>query len=333
MLHSRYLRDVKRRSDGLFVMNSCGQVSTKGKEVPSCTKGEGRHKEELRGGRSLRNECAGEQRGLVSIVTVTFNAFETLGKTIDSVVAQTYENIEYLVVDGGSTDGTVELLRRRTSEIDLWVSEPDGGISDAFNKGIRLTRGEFVALVNADDWLDPRHIELSVEGLQASGADFTFGDLMLHGKGGEPQFTLAGDPEYGRRIVHAMPEVNHPSIVCRRRVYDEHGLYDTGFRMAMDYEWLLRGYKKGVRGIYVPGVVSHMSAGGGSQRRGNEALNEVRNASIRHGYPRSMANLRFFGRIIKQNARVLVEHWISRGAASHIRAVINRRYRPVVRHR
>jgi cellulose synthase/poly-beta-1,6-N-acetylglucosamine synthase-like glycosyltransferase len=106
------------------------------------------------GGRSSLRWAAAQPRGLLTIITVAFNSATTLERTIDSVGRQTYPNIEYIVVDGGSTDGTLDLLRQRDRDIDLWLSEPDGGISDAFNKGIALGRGEFIALLNSDDWIE-----------------------------------------------------------------------------------------------------------------------------------------------------------------------------------
>jgi glycosyltransferase involved in cell wall biosynthesis len=236
------------------------------------------------GGRSLRRRTSLDSSGLITVITVAFNSAETICRTIDSIAGQTYPRVEYIVVDGGSIDGTVDVLRTREADIDIWLSERDRGISDAFNKGIALASGEFISLVNSDDWMDPDHLARAVDCLQETGADFAFGNLMVHGAGSTPQYVIDGDPHYARRIRHSMPALSHPSVVCRREVYERHGLYGREFRIAMDYEWLLRGYKCGVRGHYVPEITSHMGGGGVSDLSGHVGLREVRDVSIRHGY-------------------------------------------------
>ena len=281
------------------------------------------------GGRSLGRGAPLESKGLVTVITVAFNSAETISRTIDSITAQTYPRVEYIVVDGGSVDGTVEVLRSREPDIDLWLSERDRGISDAFNKGIALATGEFISLVNSDDWMDPDHLARAVACLQETGADFAFGNLMVHGAGDAPQYVIDGDPHYARRIRHSMPALSHPSVVCRREVYERHGLFDREFRIAMDYEWLLRGYKSGVRGHYVPEITSHMGGGGVSDLSGHIGLREVRDVSIRHGYSAALAWARFWVRVSRLRARLLMERWtLSRTLAQRLRRLIHPRYRP-----
>lgn len=278
------------------------------------------------GGRSSRG-IHSDPAGTVSIVTVAFNAARTIERTINSVAAQTYPNVEYILVDGGSTDGTIDLLRKREADIDIWLSEPDHGISDAFNKGIALARGEFIALVNADDWLEPRHMEWAVNHLRRTEADFVFGNMIVHAGDGSPQYLLLGDRRYIERLRHAMPDINHPSVVCRRQVYERLGLYDTRLRVAMDYEWILRGYVAGVRGDYVPEITSHMEGSGISHRSGHIGLREVRDVSVRYGHPRGLAHLRFAGRLVRLSARTFLERWVSRGMAHRLRVLIHPGFR------
>src|SRR5688572_5629572 len=92
---------------------------------------------------------------LVSIITIVYNGEKHLQQTIDSVSRQTYKNIEYIVVDGGSTDGTIDIIKRNQSTISAWKSEKDKGIADGFNKGIKMCKGQIIGLVNSDDWLEP----------------------------------------------------------------------------------------------------------------------------------------------------------------------------------
>ena len=266
--------------------------------------------------------------GLVSVITVTFNSAATVRRTIDSVRQQSYSNIEFLVIDGGSNDETLEMLDQNLDVIDFWLSEPDRGISDAFNKGIALSRGEFIALVNSDDWLEPTHIETSVNALKLSNADFTFGDITVHEYSGSPLYTVRGEPRYDRRIRNAMPDLNHPSVVCRRTVYERYGLYDLNLRIAMDYEWFLRGFCLGVRGEYLSGLVSHMLDGGISNRNILRSLSEVRSVSIWYGYSPFLAWARFVSRIVRSRVRLTLEKTVSRKMTEHLRGLLHPRFRP-----
>jgi glycosyltransferase involved in cell wall biosynthesis len=281
----------------------------------------------VKGGRLANSPTRVTQCGLVSIITVVRNGVETLSRTIDSIKTQSYRHIEYLVVDGNSTDGTLELLRQREADIDLWLSEPDLGISDAFNKGIALSCGEFVALVNADDWLEPEHIRISVECLNRSGADFSFGNLVIHAATGAALYSITGDAHYARRLHHAMPAINHPTIVCRRMLYARNGLYDIHYRIAMDYEWLLRNHLRGAVGSYIPHLTGHMGAAGVSQRHIHTSLMEVRRASISHGYPVVFAHLRYQLRLLRAHARVLLEWWLPHRFVDAVHRLLNRSYR------
>lgn len=278
------------------------------------------------GGRLSSGGDSAHVSGLVTVITAVLNSVTTLNRTIDSVLAQTHPAVQYIVVDGGSTDGTVELLRNRGDDVDLWLSEPDLGISDAFNKGIALSAGEYIALVNSDDWLVPTHLATAVEALTRSHADFVFGDQVFHSTDAQPPYVLRGERHYTRRLKHGMPHINHPTVVCRRRVYEEFGLFDTGLRAAMDYEWLLRGCLSGVNGIYVTGLIGHMSMGGISHQNYVQGLREVCLVSIRYGYPPSLARLRYFGRLLKTAIRLKALKWLPRRPYEYLRRMVNAHY-------
>src|ERR1044072_3693479 len=110
----------------------------------------------------------------VSIITVVFNAEKHLEQTINSVLAQTFTDIEYIIIDGGSTDGSVGIIKKYEGQLSYWISEKDKGIADAFNKGITRATGEIIGLINADDWYEPDTVRLVVEHMQ--DADIVFGD-------------------------------------------------------------------------------------------------------------------------------------------------------------
>ena len=280
----------------------------------------------LTGGRRVPKRCNVETKGLVSVITVCRNSAETIERTIDSIAGQSYRNVEYIVVDGGSTDRTLEILRERGDRIDVWVSERDAGISDAFNKGISIANGEFVILVNADDWLGPDHVGIAVDALSKNEAGFVFGDLLLHGPGGEFVGLLRGEAAYEDRVSHIMPFINHPTVVCRREVYVEHGLFCTSLHCAMDYEWLLRLVRGGCRGVYLPELESHMSLDGRSDRLFRKALAEVRDVSIAYGYPARMAWTRYIGRVVKGYVRRGLERVLPPRIQGRLRGRVNRNF-------
>jgi glycosyltransferase involved in cell wall biosynthesis len=280
----------------------------------------------LSGGRTPPLAAATERRGIVSVITPSFNSVGTIDRTIDSVLDQSYRRIEYIVIDGGSRDGTLDRLRARAAQIDLWISEPDRGIADAFNKGVALASGEYVAFVNSDDWLQQEQLAVAVSILGECEADFVFGDLMLHAADGNPTHVLRGEADYARRLRHAMPHLNHPTVVCRRRLYEAAGLFDTDLSIAMDYEWLLRVHRSGARGIYSPRLLGHMTLEGASDRSWRRALAEVRSVSIRYGYPAALAWLRFCTRIVTVTARRRLEEFMPRTAYHRLRGIVNANY-------
>jgi glycosyltransferase involved in cell wall biosynthesis len=283
------------------------------------------------GGRNAERNGLAARPGGVSVVTVCFNSIKTIDRTISSVAAQTYSPLEYVIVDGGSTDGTAERLAARSQDIDVWISERDAGISDAFNKGIALTSGEYVMLVNSDDWLEPEHITCAVNALRASGADFAFGDMLVHAPDGTKLYRLVGDKDYARRVHRFMPFINHPTVVCRRRVYEQHGLFDVSLRVAMDYDWLLRVHRKGVVGIYVPALVGHMSLEGASDRLFDRAAAEVRDVSICHGNPPPLAWWHFVYTVVKGRIRGFLQRYVPRKVYEGLRRAVNPSFNPLDR--
>lgn len=263
---------------------------------------------------------------LVSIITAVRNGRATLEQAIASVVGQSYRRIEYIIIDGASTDGTVDLLRSQEAAIGIWLSEPDNGISDAFNKGISLASGEFIGLLNADDWMSPDQVEQGVAALQAAEADFVFGDVLFHDASGRPPYRIQGDPYYRRVIRTRMPELCHPTVLARRSAYERIGLFDTRLRYAMDYEWLLRLHSSGAAGRYVPGITGHMRGGGASDRYYARALQEVRAISIRYGHSALSAHALFGYRLLKGACRRSLERMLPQGLFGRMRRAFNPRY-------
>jgi len=265
----------------------------------------------------------GAGAALVSVVTAVRDGEKTLGRTIASVRAQNIQGLEYIIVDGASTDGTVDLIRANLDIVGAWKSEPDCGISDGFNKGIAMTSGKYVALLNADDWFSPGQVGYGIEALEKTGADFAFGDLLYHDADGKTLYCVRGDPEYARSIARVMPALNHPTVIVRRSAYERHGLFDPRLRYAMDYEFLLRLHRAGCRGVYEPRMIGHMTLEGASDRNSARALREGCEIAIRHGYPPLLAALQFRFRLLKGRMRRLAEKWLPSAISLALRRLFN----------
>lgn len=195
----------------------------------------------------------------VSIITSVLNGAMYLPKCMESVKAQTIP-CEHVIVDGGSTDGSQEIGREAGL---LVIDAPGSSISEAFNIGIQNSSGEVIAILNADDWLEPDAVERSVRELQENPqAGFTYGSVTLH----YPTYTLVVSPRIiaDDLVYYATKQMlfYHISSFVHRSVYKEHGMFDPKFKVAMDYEFYARITSAGVRGVFVGGVVAHALAGG-----------------------------------------------------------------------
>lgn len=265
----------------------------------------------------------------VSLITVVLNGGEALSRAMSSVLAQTYRPIDYIVIDGGSTDGSVDLIKQYEDQLAYWVSEPDSGISDAFNKGIAVAKGKYIGLLNADDWLSPDQIEEAVDKLEASDASFAFGDLLYHAADGRVLHLIHGDPGYRGKIKSRMPALNHPTMLVRRRVFDNVGGFDGRYHVAMDYDWALRADLAGHRGIYAERVVGHMTVDGTSDRQFIQGLKEVREIAIRHGQRSIVAWPLFAYRIVKGMAQRILSRYAPSSLYQLLRRWFNRDYQSV----
>ncbi len=255
----------------------------------------------------------------VSIVTVCYNASHTLERTIQAVLAQTWPDLEYIVIDGGSSDGSVDIIRKYQDRIAFWISEKDGGISDAFNKGIRRATGKYIGFVNADDWPEPGNVVLAVERLEdRREAAFVYGDLTVH-RHGVPAYRYLGAADYIDGFGLSMGKLNHPTMICRRDLFDSVGFFDTRYRIAMDFDWLLRLHRAGLRGLYEPRIQGHMETGGVSVRLMLEALRETRDAALAAGQPPRRVWLHFWTARLKARLRLFGETAISHALVERMR--------------
>ena len=267
------------------------------------------------------------EKPLVSIVTVAFNSAASIERTILSVLAQTYREIEYIVIDGGSTDGTVDIIRKWSSRISYWHSAKDHGISDAFNLGIAAAQGEFIGIVNSDDWMSPNQTELLVAALQRTDAAFAFGRLAHHKVDGSILYYMDGDSNYSSEIFWRMPPINHPTVISRRTSYETVGLFDTQRRVAMDYDWHLRAELQGLRGVYVQEATGHMMEGGICQVNWQGGLREVRDIAVQHTGSRLMPNVYYLARLARGFIRLRLDELAPKWLVNFLHRMMNPRFK------
>lgn len=206
-------------------------------------------------------------RPTVSVITVCFNSAATIRDTIESVLGQDYPDIEYIVVDGRSTDGTVDIVRKYGVRIARFITEPDAGIYDAMNKGIRAATGDVVGLLNADDfYADTRVVSDLISALVQANADTVFADLVYVDPANTSRVRRYYDSSRWRPALlrfGLMPA--HPTFFVRRFWYERCGLYSLDFRIAADFEMLVRILHSGAASyVYVPRPVVRMRLGGAS---------------------------------------------------------------------
>ena len=203
----------------------------------------------------------------VSIITVCYNSAKTLEQTIESVLAQDYPQIEYIVIDGNSQDGTQEIIQKYQSSIAKTLSEPDRGMYDAMNKGIAMATGDVIGILNSDDVYMNNHVVSDLMAkMQEAQADVVFADLILVDERHLERILRyydSGQFDPSRFRYGWMPA--HPTVFVKKRIYDEVGLFKTDYQIAADYEMLIRilAVKKAPY-AYLPKPVVRMRSGGAS---------------------------------------------------------------------
>lgn len=208
----------------------------------------------------------------ISLITVCYNSAKTIADTLDSVAAQDYEDLEHIIVDGASQDGTLTIAGKYPHIAKL-ISEPDKGIYDAMNKGIACAAGDYIGFLNADDFYAHQQVvSHAATALCASSADALYGDLQYITP--DQPFRVvrhwrAGSYRRQSFLYGWMPP--HPTFLAHRGLFEQHGSFNTSLRSAADYELMLRFlYKHHAQAAYLPEVMVKMRTGGTS------------NASLRH---------------------------------------------------
>jgi len=209
----------------------------------------------------------------ISLITVVFNGARTIEKCIQSVIGQTYKNVEYIVIDGSSTDNTIQIINKFKNNIHHFLSEPDKGIYDAMNKGIKLATGDVVGILNADDFFADNSILQSVaEAFINNTAEIVYGDLdYINPDGGVIRKWRLGPYSPGIFNWGWMPA--HPTFYCKKDLFYQFGFYSLEYGTAADYELMLRFmHLNHVNAVYLEKVMIKMKIGGKSNKSFNNRV-------------------------------------------------------------
>lgn len=213
----------------------------------------------------------------ITVITVCYNSADTIEQTIQSVLNQTYEDKEYIIIDGGSIDGTLDIIRKYAQQLAYWHSEPDRGLYDAMNKGITYATGDVIAFLNSDDWYEDGILEKVDRYFRQKDTDILGGSIHL----------ILNDRIVSKARVGKAPEdirvrmiYLHPALFAKRVIFDQIGKFDLQYKIAADYDWVLRAYLAGFFIVAVEDVFTNFRDGGTSMVNLFDTVNEVRKIAL-----------------------------------------------------
>lgn len=212
-----------------------------------------------------------------SIITVSYNSAKTIARTIESVLNQSFENFEYIIIDGSSKDDTLNIIKKYQGISNgklSFISEPDNGIYDAMNKGVQKAHGDVIGIVNSDDWLEPDTLSTVASFVKKYGIDDVVytGNILYHYDDRSVQVIKRTRDDLKHLSKRYDMGVNHPATFVPKIVYDKYGLFDSNLRLQADVDFINRIYGKGVGFVFIDKVLSNMSDGGASTKTYNQPL-------------------------------------------------------------
>lgn len=250
----------------------------------------------------------------ISVVTVSYNAAETIEETIQSVVNQTYDNIEYIIIDGGSTDGTLDIIKKYADRLAYWVSEPDKGIYDAMNKGIAVASGDYINFMNAGDkFINSKIVDLLSKHIVESD-DVIYGNWKID--------DYSNQIRYPRNLNY----MKFGSCLCHQSTFTKTSLlklqgYNTSYRIAADYEKACYLYAKGYKFKYINEVIADYSIDGVSDTQTMLSLSEAKNISKKY-FTSNLTNIYFLYSKSKAKMKTILKKVIGKNLFTTLRCLI-----------
>lgn len=217
----------------------------------------------------------------ITIITVVYNGGKTIEQTILSVLSQEYTNLEYIIIDGGSTDNTIEIVNKYRNQITHFVSEADEGIYDAMNKGIALASGDIIGIINSDDWYESGVFKQVSEAFRNKEIDVVYGKQNLVFDDGR----IEEQPDNPLENICFEMSIPHPTVFVKREVYEKHGVFSTDYKISADFDLMLRLYLNRVNFHKINRVFSNFRMTGVSNTKKELCLNETRMITDKHLVP------------------------------------------------
>lgn len=234
---------------------------------------------------------------LLSVVTVSYNSEKTIRKTIESLLAQTFSDFEYFIIDGNSTDNTIQIVKEYEEAFEkkgvkfTWISEEDGGIYDAMNKGVNLCKGTHIGLLNSDDWYENHTLELVAECCKNTQADYIHGNINTFSS--TYKFLKTKKPESKEKMIQRMTFF-HPASFISTKIYNELGRYSLEFPICADYDFILRIINRDYKIEYIDHILTNFLFGGLSTSSVVSALKESHLVRVHNGYNRFLSKLYYY---------------------------------------
>lgn len=214
-----------------------------------------------------------------SIITICFNSVATIERTVKSILNQNFSNYEYIIVDGGSSDATLDIIKQYEPLFQgrlKWKSEPDKGIYDAMNKGVLRANGIIIGIVNSDDWLDANALSWVYSKFLENGRDedcLYCGGIVYHKNGIQREWMVNLNSFYKQTHLYVMSGIRHPATFVPAKIYKKVGLFNDKMRLSADQDFILRCFYSGVKFVEINKVLSNMAAGGlstGGEKKARE---------------------------------------------------------------
>jgi len=227
-----------------------------------------------------------ENNALVSVITVSYNSAETIIDTIESVLNQAYNRIEYVIVDGNSSDGTVDIIKSYENKFKnrgieyRWVSEPDGGIYDAMNKGVLMAQGSIIGILNSDDWYSNDAISEIVRTNKDNNFSVISGRKNKVNSEKQILDTVQNKKDIKKHIHKTMP-LNHPATFVHKTIYEDVGDFDIRYKLSADYDFIFRAYNAGAKFLFTDKVIVNMRNTGSTYQLKNIFITAKEDYEIR----------------------------------------------------
>lgn len=229
---------------------------------------------------------------LITVITVCFNSEKTIRSSLESVLNQTYHNIEYIIIDGKSTDSTIEIIKSYQHKFIekgisyKWTSETDKGIYDAMNKGVKLSYGKLIGILNSDDWYELDTLQNVKNEWIKSHSDFIHGNMNVFSP--EKEFIKTLKPKTKKSVIRKMPFF-HPTSFASKKLYNKLKGYSLDYKICSDYDFIIKVINSNFNISYIDKVLTNFTIGGISTTEINPALKESHLIRVKNGYQKNIS--------------------------------------------